>query len=509
MAVYFSSGFESLTTNNMVKKEAKTEIRASRQEWDAAMNNWVSIYKRNLTGNYLLEDQYSMYFKLKENIKSLNGEPVVVIKSTDGGIYTSYPYKGMILNAKPMGDNFSLTVFFTPTDREPWNGERIEAVQLFQVIPVRAIEAATEEQKKEMRFFNLLNAINGEKNKNAVQLDRSIREHKELVVSLTRDIERYERKLTELEEALEKSKANNLTVEGMLDSFRELGKNKKIFNAFVTDAGKMVVETEMIYVISSKAKIQKEDKRKKVGRLVFELTTKGISTCRITNLDYCFHEAGNPTHYSLPHVADYVICRGSNEALLDNLAKAGSFYELADFLILFFSLFPHDSGIPRVNHGTWYKNRVRELKKNPFTVTDNRKIWELYPGKIYAQSPEEKKALMFEELEAFANNREHRVAPVRQHITFTLPTINPAHWEIAELPTPPIARELRAYEQRIAGTTVPAHGAELTETALERGLRQIQRDQEAMEQEQQIPEPIEPDQPDRPGFAPDPDEIAF
>lgn len=428
------------------RQESKSEIRATREEWEAAMNRWYNSYRRGEHGRDLLERQYPLHFKLKENIKSLNGEPIVIFKGPEGHVYNKYAYRGMILNAKELGGIFTLTVFLSPNEMENWEGERVETVQLFQIDAVRKIFGITDEQRKEMKFFNLLNTLNLKRNENVIKIERDIRTYKESMMSMQRDIERYEKKLTELEDILKKTKVDNVTLEGMLDSFRQLGKNKKVFNAYVRDDSKMVVETEMLYAISKKT--NKEDRRKKVGRLAFELSTQGIDYCKFTNLDYCYHSVEyRGSHYYLPNVKDQGICYGDNGTLMSDLVKSGNFYELVDFLILFFSLFPHDSGAPFINHGQWMKGRVRELKTNPFNVATNRKLWELYPGKVYAQSDEERKALMFAELEDFATNMGQRVAPVRNPLAWAWAAPNPEPTPI-EVPTITLD-DINRYEETV------------------------------------------------------------
>lgn len=486
----------------MTKQEVKSEIRATREEWTIAINKWGNVRHALGIGTRLLDDQYPLYFKLKENIKSLNGEPVLIVRAPNGHPLEGYPYKGMILNTKEIGGNYSLTVFFQTIEQETWDHERIESIQLYQVIPVRSGFVITEQQKKDMKFFNLLNIINAKKNESVINTERSLREHKESMMSMQRDVERYERKITELEEVLEKSKSNALTLEGMLDSFRELGKNKKVFNAFLKEDGKMIIETEMIYATSPKT--QKADKRKKVGRLAFELTTNGIGNCKFVNLDYCYHSPEYPgSHYYLPNVKNMNVCYGDNGVLMDNLAREGSFYELVDFLILFFSLFPHDTGAPYIGHIKWLGGRVRELKSNPFEVSSNRKLWELYPGKQYKRSLEEKKALMFSELEDFVNNTTNRVAPVRNGLTWLQPNIAVPNLSAPGIPEGPdmqgdIVRYMNARETEqaigLAHQTV-TEGINLTERVINEYLTDIG---------------VEPVLREAPDITPtDPDELTF
>ena len=279
-----------------------------------------------------------------------------------------------------VNNEYRLTVLYYPSDHESWNGEKIEELFLFQVDQVQEVFLPILEQIKEMKFLQVINVINRSRKQSLVMLESKRKDYLNGIISKERDLVNYKKNVADLEAQIKTNQIKDLTKEEVVKLFDLLSKNKKVENAFINMAGEMVVETKMLYATTPVELI--ENKKKPIGRMVFRLSTSGIAYCSFANLDYCYHSGGittNGGHYPHPNVSGGRICSGSNGTLLSNMCQGGQFYELVDFLLVFFSLFPHDSGGPHVQHEVWMATRKPEPKTNPFET--EQRLWELYPGK--------------------------------------------------------------------------------------------------------------------------------
>lgn len=398
----------------MAKKIVKRKIEATRTEWELAIHRW-NLERRSGYDTALSPRQLGLLNELEKNPKALNGEPVLIIKSADGGYWSSYPYKGMILKANYVGNKYILTVLYHPIEGEDWIGERIETVELYQVEQVRDLYQPKATQLKDIKFLNVLALLNKSRQRAALEQQRVARDLEASIRSMQKDIARYEEKLKYTQTLIEKNRVADLTKEEMLGFFRQIGKNKKVDNAYVTLGGEMIVETKMLYATTP---VQlKVNKDKPIGRMVFKLSSQGISYCSFANLDYCYHPDGNTRngHYPHPNVSGNAVCYGDNGTLLEGMARNAQWYELIDFLILFFSLFPHDTGTPHIPHDRWMDHKVIEPKTNPFATSE--KLWELHPKrKVKLTDAELKKKIAEEAMRDLKGFAEGMVVPRGTHI---------------------------------------------------------------------------------------------
>lgn len=406
--------------------QPKNKIEVTREEWATAEQRW---YELRHNGSYLdqtlSERQFGLYNQLeKGGVKSLNGTAVIILRDSSGAAYSDYCYRGMILNARMISNEYMLTVMYYASDNESWEGERVEEVRLFQIEQVQEVFLPIPEQLKDMKFLQIINVINRSRNQNLISLETRRKDYLNAVVAKERDIASYKRSVATLEVQIKAAQIPDLSKEEIIGFFRLLAKNKKVVNAYVNMAGEMVIETAMLYATTPVKLL--ENKKKPVGRFVFVLNTQGISRCKFANLDYCYHSGGdmtNGSHYPHPNLAGTNICSGNNSSMLDTMCRGGQFYELVDFLLLFFAMFPHDSGGPHVSHETWMASRNPEPKTNPFET--EQRLWELYPGK--KTDPPKKKEdypeSQLDELAKFAAGQTSQnlsMGQLRQHIVENL-----------------------------------------------------------------------------------------
>lgn len=390
-----------MTQNKSLK--SKTEV--TRAEWDKAIKRWGWSRDHSPWNDHNLDDrQFGLHQALEKNIKALNGLAILITRSEDGSYFNAYPYRAMVLNAKTHGAGYILTTLWYPSDNEGWNGEKIEEVYLYQIDPVQDTFSPKTENMKDMKFLRALTLINTSRNRNIADLERKRRDYVIGVAGKEKDIEAYKKEIVRLDAHIKDARVTDLTKEEITKFFRYFDKNKRIENAYFTTAGEMIVETKMLYAMHPEKMI--EDKDKPVGRLVFRLSPNGIENSRFANLDYCYHKSGGGC-YPLPNVSGSNICYGDNGTMLNNFLKNGEFYETTDFLLVFFSLFPHDKGTPHVRHEVWMEGREIEPKVNPFEAPVAERLWELHPDKpaTKAKKKEEYEEARFELLKKFARSR--------------------------------------------------------------------------------------------------------
>lgn len=361
---------------------ARQTLEVTDREWAQAEAEYFKIrttVTQPIYNNFtLLPKQIGLRKELQKNLKALNGEPILRIAGSDGGWFSSYCYKGMILNAKEIaGGDFELTVVLYPPPQGDWGEDQIVNVNLFEVIQVKDIYIPEAKDLKEEKFVSIVRGMNKQRNTQLINLERIHKDYKVGIEQKEKDIALFKRKINELEMKMKSVKVPNLEKDDVLKLFNQLAKNKKVANAYLTEAGRMVVETRMLYATSPVK--NNENKRKPIGRMAMELDLGGIDKCKFTNLDFCYHPRGSESHYPHPNVSGQRICSGSNTGQMDNMLKGGNYYELVDFLIVFFSLFPHDTGAPHVDHMTWLASRRVEKKENPFRREE--RFWELSAAK--------------------------------------------------------------------------------------------------------------------------------
>jgi hypothetical protein len=371
--------------------QLKQKIEATRVDWEQAEDRFRALPKNHyLPRDYmkLNNRQVGMISALRENIKSMNGEAVMVFCNADGVPYGVNPYRGMVLNAREYETGkYTLRVLLHPSDHDDWTGERLEDIFLYQLEQVRDVHVASQDDLRKMRFLQIIDTINRSRKSHITVMEKQKADYQYQIQSLRKEVVRYENQLKAVDIKLKTNNIVDLTGDQVMDFFRQLGKHKKVANAYLDMAGRMVVETRMLYTISPV--LLKENKRRPIGRFVMRLSTEGIRNCEFANLDYCYNSGGS--HYPHPNIMNKQLCHGDNGADLDAMARSGSFYELTDFLILFLSMFPQDSGGPHVPHDVWIRSRKPEPKTNPFYTPD--RMWELRPVKdpVVQVQPTEKK----------------------------------------------------------------------------------------------------------------------
>ncbi len=346
---------------NIVKAVRKKVSDIKMLDWKRAKEEFVRLRSSNsLSYANLLPQQKALFTQAREDKKSLNGEPVLIVTNSDGHWFGDYAYPATIVKITEEAGQFIFKCLAHPISEENWEGEKFDSVKLFQLLPLRKFKT-TEKAMQELSYQMILTNINASRNKEKKDLQYRKDSLNNSITSLTRDLNKYKKDVKSVEDLIKKKVDNDLTVEELKKSLDNLSRHKKVAWAFLTPDGNLIVETAPLNAISPKT--NKENKSKVFGRFAFRIAP-GIVEAR--NLDFQASGYGHPNLGSS-------ICQGAEQQKIISMSRSGDFFELVDFLILFFSLSPHDAGTTFINHTRWWAEKRSTPQPNP---------WKAFP-KLY------------------------------------------------------------------------------------------------------------------------------
>jgi hypothetical protein len=335
-------------------------------DWKQAREKWLALMNRinPPTPSRLLDFQQAFWGKLEEDPKSVIGEPVLIIAQPTGGWYTGHTYPATILKVTEDGGQWIITCLYQPIEEERWENERIEKVYIHQLLPLVTNEPLSPEEKTKLEtylsFMALLNPINRMRNSALTRLQQEKASIQSSLQSLRRDMARYENNLAKISESIETTTDDSLSVDDLRKTLDQVGAHHRVAWAMYDQRGNLIVETQMLNVIDPAT--NKENKRKPIGRFAFRISTSDGFTLQATNLDY----EGTNGHKH-PNINGTSVCLGGNQNMVMEMMRKGDFYGMIDFLILFFSMFPHDPGSgPYCDPIRWLQDKTKVPHNNPW-----------------------------------------------------------------------------------------------------------------------------------------------
>lgn len=355
---------------NVTKVTKTRQISATPKQWKAAKDIWAARRYLGFQTN-LDADQQGIFLQLSENKKALNGLPVLYVCGHEGEYFNSWPYRALVLGAKEELGRFYLTIQ-RGSDEDMNGGQQfVEEVELYQILPVLNIKKPNKEDLETLRKQTLSNRITSARRTEIQNLDRRRIDYERSIISYEQQISSWQKLLKDITVQIKADKTPAWTYEEIINNFNNLAKNKYVENAWLKDNLDMVIETKMLYAIDREGKKHEE---MPIGRMTFTL---GPGGCYADNLDYACIKAGSSHVYPHPNIQGVSICKGANELEINKFARAYDYLELTDFLIHFFTLWPHDGGTPYVPFDLWMANKTSHPKINPWWIA--KPIWSLYP----------------------------------------------------------------------------------------------------------------------------------
>lgn len=197
-------------------------------------------------------------------------------------------------------------------------------------------------------------------------------ERKNNLVGLKESLKKTEVQLGKYQAKLKGYKQNSIKEDHIIGEIESIKKHAKIKDAYITERGNLIVKTKMLYKLDGKT--HKENRKVKVGEFIFrfQMGTASTSSVSVFNTTYylcsnCInetHDDGEQHSLNFGHpVLDMYVCFGHHAVEVQNMLKKLSFYQLADFMVLLFSVYPDPDNVtdsPFIPFDVW------DDKKRPF-----------------------------------------------------------------------------------------------------------------------------------------------
>ena len=357
-------------------------IRKERREVEEDMFNFttmrwgVSSPTTIQKSRYSLEDltpkqQWVLDQLTLENYKELEGMAVKIVAHPDGSpIKPSIP--GTIINVHNANPPLKSTFVVEMNDGTVVT--QIHQIEPSKRIAVSKIEPKTFKEKileEQTKIANIIisqvdRAINGQHAILQQQLESDIRN---ISQAETQIIESRKR-MWEVKKQLSTMKKEEIDPSFIIKTLKEIKGHSKVQDAYFSVKGSLIVITKMLVGVDPKT--DREDPTKEIGRLAFSISTPITEHIGVINLDFAaFRHIGHESRqweypYCHPNIdAGLNICWGENRPDVRKFHRAAQYYQLVDFMITFFSLFPHDSGSPYFDHDEWMtvKERIAETDR--------------------------------------------------------------------------------------------------------------------------------------------------
>ena len=351
------------------KAKRNVVVSVTQDDWKKATAQWISYLRAGygrIHYDTLFQSQIDFWVQAKKDPKKLSGEPVLVMADNQGNFYSSYPFPATILKVTERDGEIIMKCIFHPIEEQQWDGERIEDVRIFQILPPRPAPKATEEEKKELmsdrnqlKLVQLLTTINNNRNQEITQMKKNEQDYLRYIEDYGKKIMQYEKMIGETHQKLKNAVTDDISLSDLKSNLDQLASHKKVAWALIDINGELVAETTMLYYTERDS--GKERKDTEIGRfaIIAYPNTGGINA---KNLDYSANGYG---HMNLNGTS---LCLGGNQRNVTDMVKSGRFYDLIDFMTLFFSIFPHDAGDGGwIKYEDWLSSRRKSTYKNPWT----------------------------------------------------------------------------------------------------------------------------------------------
>lgn len=334
-----------------ISKKDRPAIDVKLEDWANATEKWKELKQaardtRNTQNLY--PPQESLIAQFNKNPKSIVGEPVIVITTPAGDFWDSYPYPATILKCTENAGIYTFTVLFHPVAEETWDTERIEEVQIYQILPLREFDIpnAKKTKIKPSVFDEVVKRINTNMGSELGTLIRHKTEYVHTIENYQREIKKYEEAIETTAEKIQDIQKNSLGIQDIKNRMDELKNIRGLEWAGLTKDGILILETKPLKAISSKTnKVTKNE----IGKFAFHIN---LYQGNMYGQNMKYSDSYGHGH---PNLSGTNICFGNNSTEVKDLIFRAKFPELADFLIFFFSLFGH--GQPYVAHSTWLKTK--------------------------------------------------------------------------------------------------------------------------------------------------------
>lgn len=303
----------------------------------------------------------------KKKYKSLVGEQILVTTQANGQP-TSRAWEATIVSVAETPRDLFVTNL---VNGDIYNCFIYQFEILKEVPQIKpTIKDMTEKQKAQNRLVvqRVADTYNNLVNRTTRDLSDDIRYRKASIRDLEIRLKRLQTELVGKEKELKNQTVNNITPEQLIEMVEEIESHEMVRKAFISKEGNIIIITKMLNGIDRES--DKEMPDKPLGEFVFKICLSQQTFIAI-NLTYINQRrrGGDRDEGMLlyhPNISGTNICWGDNINEAHSMLYNGSFYQLIDFAITFFSTFPHEQGAnPYQDFQDW-----DELKE-PVTLAGN------------------------------------------------------------------------------------------------------------------------------------------
>lgn len=199
------------------------------------------------------------------------------------------------------------------------------------------------------RMQSVVNMEYNNKVNNIKSMSSQIQSNRQSVLKLEND-------LKNLIHDMENAKKQSFSVNKLLSELAQIKKHDKVEDVYITKNSNIFIRTKMLK--KTNPKTGKVSQFRNIGRFMIVIKyTEGGNYLRVHNLDFY---VGDSDYFDHPTIRNGELCRGNNENEIMSMYRNCQLYQLIDFLIMFLSIYPQDSGSsPYMDYSEWWNDREK------------------------------------------------------------------------------------------------------------------------------------------------------
>lgn len=240
-------------------------------------------------------------------------------------------------------------------------------------------------KRKLEAIINYHNEIKQGEKKNT---EYAIADRKKNIEYHAENLKREKDLLTPLEEKLKNLVVIDYTTKSLKKEIAKIQKLSLITTAYLSKDLTLTILTKPLYGTDP---ITHTISKFNIGRLYINIQLGNRFRVRVYNLDYVSFGKRrvlaptvstriadkNSDRYYHPNIHVGEVCWGDHGNYVNGLLRNANFYVFTDFLLTFFSTYPHDGGNPYINFTTWKRARsvITKLIDVQYTIPQELKKW--------------------------------------------------------------------------------------------------------------------------------------
>lgn len=250
---------------------------------------------------------------------------------TELGEPSEWNSTGMIVAIKKIDD--------MPVAKIQWEDNEVTKAWLFQFDFLDVDLYLNPEARLKKINDELVIEVNKRRLQNYDRKKQNINEYKSYIADYKKQIALRQADIKKISQTLDVSKAPQ---DYILNEIELIKKLKTVEDCYIS-------KNKNIIVLTKNLEVDCDGGHYEIGRFVFKIILSG--GVLIENRDYGYHEYGHP------HLAYNDTCWGNNKTDINQMLLDGNIFALTDFILTFYTTFPHPSGSPHVDYASWLEDR--------------------------------------------------------------------------------------------------------------------------------------------------------